>query len=123
MRGLDFVFVYIDDVLIASADESEHLGHQEAVFQRLANNGLVVNPDTSHFGQPSVEYLGHMIDAEGCRPLPEKVRAVTNFPSPTSKRQPRRFLRMIDFYRMCDARRPSELPEGRQNPRAHHPVC
>ncbi len=73
MRGLDFVFVYIDDVLIASANESEHLGHQEAVFQRLADNGLAVNPDKCHFGQPSVEYLGHVINAEGCRPLPENV--------------------------------------------------
>ncbi len=62
MRGLDFVFVYIDDVLIASADESEHLGHLETVFQRLADNGLVVNPGKCHFGQPSLEYLGHVID-------------------------------------------------------------
>ncbi len=75
IRGLDFVFVYIDDVLIASADESEHLSHLETIFERLADNGLVVNPDKCHFGQPSVEYLGHVIDAEGCRPLPEKVKA------------------------------------------------
>ncbi len=67
MRGLDFVFVYINDVLIASADESEHLSHLETVFQRLADDGLVVNPDKYHFDQPSVEYLGHVIDAEGCR--------------------------------------------------------
>ncbi len=59
----------------------------------------MVNPDKCHFGQPSVEYLGHVIDAEGCRPLPEKFKAVTNFPSPTSKRQLRRLLAMINFYR------------------------
>ncbi len=34
MRGLGFVSAYIDDVLIASVDESEHLGHLETVFQR-----------------------------------------------------------------------------------------
>ncbi len=57
MCGLDFVFVYIDDVLIASVDESEHFVHLETVFQRLADNGLVVNPDKCHLGQASVEYL------------------------------------------------------------------
>ncbi len=40
-----------------------------------------------------------MIDAEGCHPLPEKVKAATNLPSLTSKRQLRRFLGMINFYR------------------------
>ncbi len=44
-------------------------------------------------------YLGHVIDAEGCRPLPGKVKTATNFPSPTSKRQLRRFLGMVNFYR------------------------
>ncbi len=87
MRGLDVVCEYIEDVLIASADESEHLGPLETVFQRLADNGLVVNPDKCHFGQPSVEYRGYVIDAEGCRPLPAKVKAATYFPSPTCKRQ------------------------------------
>ncbi len=57
------------------------------LFQRLTDNVLVVNPYKCHFGQSSEEYLGHVIDAEGCRPLPEKVKAATNFPYPTSKRQ------------------------------------
>ncbi len=99
MHGVDFVFVCIDDVLIMSSDESEHLRHLETVFQRLADNGLVVNTHKCHFGQPLVEYLGHVIDAEGYRPLPEKVRTATKFPPPTSKRQLRRFLGMINFYR------------------------
>jgi len=99
LRGLDFVFVYIDDVLVASEDEKEHQHHLEAVFQRLADNGLVINADKCQFGRRSVDYLGHVVSNNGCRPLPSKVAAVEEFPVPTSRRQLRRFLGMINFYR------------------------
>ncbi len=59
----------------------------------------MVNPDKCHFGQPSVENVGHVIDGQGCRPLPEKVKEAINFPSPTTKRQLHRFLGIINFYR------------------------
>ncbi len=39
MRCLDFAFVNIDDVLVASAGEMEHLNHPEAIFINLADNG------------------------------------------------------------------------------------
>ncbi|GAB1609921.1 uncharacterized protein LOC115213179, partial [Argonauta hians] len=50
LRGLDFVFVYIDDVLIASRSVSEHEAHLELLFQRLSEFGIVVNPNKCVFG-------------------------------------------------------------------------
>ena len=99
LRGLDYVFVYIDDILIASKDETEHFRHVEAVFQRLVEFGLVINPDKCVFGQKEVNYLGHRISPVGVLPLPEKVSAVNDCPPPKSRRQLRRFLGMINFYR------------------------
>ena len=44
-RDLNFVFVYLDDMLIFSCSEQEHLEHLRGAFRRLQDYGLVVNKD------------------------------------------------------------------------------
>ena len=46
LRGLDFIFVYLDDILVASTDQRSHLNHVRAVFSRLAAAGLSINRET-----------------------------------------------------------------------------
>ncbi|BHF75405.1 hypothetical protein SprV_0501850100 [Sparganum proliferum] len=99
LRGLPFVYAYIGDLLVASRNEEVHKEHLALVFDRLDKFGVVVNPSKCVLGVPSLEFLGHQVDSEGLRPLPSKVEAVRNFPSPTSKRQLQRFLGMVNFYR------------------------
>ena len=70
-RGLDFVYAYIDDLLIASSTESEHLHHLEIFFNRLSEYGVILNPAKCIFGVPSLNFLGHQISAAGISPLPE----------------------------------------------------
>ncbi|CAH8562769.1 unnamed protein product [Dicrocoelium dendriticum] len=98
LRGLDFVYVYIDDVLIASATPDEHLSHLRMVFERFESHGITINPDKCKFGQPTVEFLGHKIDGEGIKPLPDKSQAILDYPMPQSVRSLRRFLGMINYY-------------------------
>ena len=99
LRGLPFVFAYIDDLLVASSSREEHYSHLKELFQRLDEFGLVVNPDKCTFGVESVEFLGHHVSAKGVSPLPEKVNAIVDFPVPTSIRQLRRYLGLVNFYR------------------------
>ncbi|BHF72298.1 hypothetical protein SprV_0401536200 [Sparganum proliferum] len=99
LRGLPFVYAYIDDLLVASRNEEEHKEHLALVFDRLDKFGVVINPSKCVLGVPSLEFLGHQVDSEGLRPLPSKVDTVRNFPPPTSKRQLQRFLGMVNFYR------------------------
>lgn len=73
LRGLDFVFAYIDDVLIASSDEAEHREHIRIVLERLGEFALSINPAKCVLMQPSVTHLGHVIDEHGTRPTEEKV--------------------------------------------------
>nr|VZI49822.1 unnamed protein product [Spirometra erinaceieuropaei] len=87
LRGLPFVYAYTDDLLVASRNEEEHKDHLALVFDRLDKFGVVINPSKCVLGVPSLEFLGHQVDSEVLRPLPSKVEAVRNFPSPTSKRQ------------------------------------
>ncbi|CAG7719774.1 unnamed protein product [Allacma fusca] len=97
-RGLDFLFVYIDDIIVASSSESEHLKHLEILFKRLEEYGVTINVAKCCFGVPLVKFLGHEISAEGIRPLKEKVEVISNFPIPTRVDQLRNFLGMINYY-------------------------
>ncbi|UYV73057.1 hypothetical protein LAZ67_10001691, partial [Cordylochernes scorpioides] len=97
-KGLDFVFVYIDDVLIASKNENDHIQHLHIIFKRLSDHGLTINISKSVFGKPSLEFLGHIIDNKGIKPLPEKIRIVKDFPQPNSTRQLQRFIGLVNYY-------------------------
>ncbi|GFW14320.1 transposon Ty3-I Gag-Pol polyprotein [Trichonephila clavipes] len=74
LYGLDFGFPYLDDVLVASSLEEEHM-----------------------MGADQVEYLGFLMTAEGSRPLPE-VKAISNYKLPETIHDLRTFLDMINFY-------------------------
>nr|VZI41229.1 unnamed protein product [Spirometra erinaceieuropaei] len=99
LRGLPFVYAYIDDLLVASSPAEEHMEHLATVFDRLQQFGVVLNPSKCVFGVPSLEFLGHLVDSHDIRPLPSKVAAIRDFPPPTSKRQLQRSLGMVNFYR------------------------
>ena len=75
-RDLPFAFVYLDDILVASRDESEHKQHLWEVLGKLCDNGMAVNASKCVLGQSSVKYLGQEISAEGVRPLPSKLQSV-----------------------------------------------
>ena len=97
--GLPFIFVYLDDVLIASPDHASHRQHLREVFGRLRENGLTINPKKSVFGQEEVKFLGHRVSASGIRPLPGHVEAVVQFPRPSTRPDLQRFLGLVNFYR------------------------
>nr|VZH97065.1 unnamed protein product [Spirometra erinaceieuropaei] len=94
LRGLDFVYAYIDDLLVASSDAAEHEVHLRQLFERLDSFGVVINAAKCEFGIPSLIFLGHEVDSDGMKPVPEKVSAMSSFPVPTTINQLRRFLGM-----------------------------
>nr|VZI45750.1 unnamed protein product [Spirometra erinaceieuropaei] len=95
LRGLPFVYAYIDDLLVARRN-AEHLA---LVFDRLDQFGVVSNPLKFVLGVPSLDFLGHHVDAQGLCPLSSKVEAIRDFPPTTSRRQLQRFLGMVNFDR------------------------
>ena len=61
LGDLEFLFVYMDDVLVASRSLEEHEQHFRELFRRLAAHDLVVSPAKCQFGQPTIEFLGHTV--------------------------------------------------------------
>ena len=99
---LDYVLVYLDDILILSNDQDsfqDHLNKVHHVFSRLHRMGMKVNLTKTEFFKPELEYLGYLLTPHGIKPLPKKVEAITRILPPKNRRQLRRFLGMINYYR------------------------
>jgi RNase H-like domain found in reverse transcriptase/Reverse transcriptase (RNA-dependent DNA polymerase)/Integrase zinc binding domain/Integrase core domain len=99
LRDLDFAYAYIDDILIASTSQAEHERHLRLLFGRLSEYGVLINSSKCVFGAFEVTFLAHTINAEGTRPLHDKVEAIASFPTPNNVKQLRQFLGTINFYR------------------------
>lgn len=95
----EFIFTYVDDILIASANPEEHEKHLRVVLQRLREFHLRINVEKCQFGQTKLESLEYAINSERCKSLPEKVQAVAQFARPRTAIELRRFLSMVNFYR------------------------
>jgi hypothetical protein len=99
LGGLDFVFAYLDDVIVASRSDTEHLHHLHLLFQRLQAAGLVINREKCVFGVAAVEFLGHHVLAAGTAPITSNVAAIQRHPQPTTVKELQGFLGVINFYR------------------------
>ena len=98
LRGLDFCYVYIDDVLIASRTAEEHKVHLHLVLQRFVLYGILINPAKCVLGVTELRFLGHHVNKEGVSPLSDQVKVIRDFRQPTTLRQLREFLGLVNFY-------------------------
>ena len=100
MGDLPNVCAYLDDILVTMAAGSfeDHLKHVELVLQRLTDAGFAVNLRKSSFAMTEIDYLGYWITLHGIQPQPKKVEVIMRLTPPTTKRQLRRFLGMINYY-------------------------
>ena len=99
LKGASNIVAYIDDVCCFSLDFEQHLHDLEQALSRLQAANMQLRPDKCHFGYEKGQFLGHMISAEGCSPLPANIEAIRDCPRPTSKKELQRFLGMVNYYR------------------------
>lgn len=96
--GLDFVLVYIDDLLIVSKSHEDHKNHLKIILERLVEYGLNVNSSKCVFGADKLEFLSHKVTKDGIYPSNERIEAIENYPTPCSVKQIQRFVGMINYY-------------------------
>lgn len=101
LRGLinKHCFVYLDDIIIFGQSIEEHNSNLAILLQRLRELGLKIQPDKCEFLKPELEYLGHIVTAEGVKPNPKKLEAVSNFKQPRNPTDIKSFLRLAGYYR------------------------
>ena len=93
------VFIYLDDIIIATKDFSTHLNVLEKVFSRLLTAGLTVNKEKCEFVKSELKFLGYVVDKHGLRTDPSKVESMVNYPIPKCVKDVRRFVGLISWYR------------------------
>ena len=97
---LDFVKVYLDDILICShSDEMDHLHKLSIVLDRLQRHNLKVKVSKCKFLQQKVSYLGYDISVCGVSPQRNKIDAILQIAPPTSRKFLQSFLGMFNYYR------------------------
>ena len=98
-QSLQSLLLYLDDIVIFSTTFSQHLQRLDLVLSRLRHHQLKLKLSKCHFFQSQVQYLGHIVSAAGVATDPEKIRAVTEWPAPTTLKELRAFLGFASYYR------------------------
>ena len=94
-----FAMSYLDDIIIFSKTEEEHLQHLEEIFVRLRKFGLKMKREKCSFFKKHIQYLGHLVSEKGFKPLPEKLESIRKMPAPRTAKEVKQFLGLIGYYR------------------------
>ena len=96
--GMQGIFCFVDDILIAGKDINEHMFRLRMVLDRLKENGIKVNKEKCLFLVDKVEYLGFVLDGQGIHKTQDKIRAVNAAKIPTNVKELQSFLALVTFY-------------------------
>ena len=99
LAGLSSCEAYIGDLVVFCATWCSHVIHLRDVFEKLSAANLTINLAKCEFGQAKVVYLGKVVGGGEVRPVHSKVEAILKYPAPTTRRELRRFLGMVGYYR------------------------
>lgn len=93
------VFAYLDDVIVISNSFSEHVALLTRVLEKLKRANLTINLEKCKFFRHELCYLGYVVDARGLRTDPAKTESILNYPTPTTRKEVKRFLGTASWYR------------------------
>ena len=95
-----FVLDFFNDILIYSKNWNSHLKHVETILKLLEENKFYVDKSKCSFRKKEIEFLGHIVSADGIKVDPKKIRAITEWSSPKSITSLRGFLGLTGYCRI-----------------------
>jgi hypothetical protein len=99
LAGLLFAYCYLDNLRISSPDLESHQQHLRLILERLRQFSVIINLEKYIFSVDSFEFLGHVVSAQGARPITSYVEAVERRPPPTTISELQVFLALVNFCR------------------------
>ena len=100
---LDFIIIYVDDILIISKTREEHINHIYLILKRMLEYGLRLKASKVKFFRKFLDFLGHVITPNGITPQEEKIKALKiliNAPHPKNKTDVKKFIGAASYYRI-----------------------
>src|ERR1043165_9623271 len=82
-----FVLLYLDDILVLSKSEDEHEEHLRLVLQKLRDHQFYAKFSKCEFWLDKVNFIGHVITAEGIVVDPDRVRVIQEWSPPKNVKQ------------------------------------
>ena len=97
--NLTYALVYLDNVVVYSKMEEDHLRWLQAVFERFHEHGLKLKPSKCSFLRKQITFLGHKVSADGMKPSNLNLKGIAEMAPPANYTEVRRFLGMTGFFR------------------------
>ena len=96
---LNWCIIYLDDIIVYSKTPEEHLQRLKAVFEKISKAGLKLKPNKCEFFKSEITYLGHVVSHRGIARDPKKIRAIQQWPRPTTVTEVCKFTGLTNYYR------------------------
>ena len=97
LKDLPFAMAYLDDIIIYSSTQEEHLKYIKTVFEKLCHTKLSMKLSKCHFFAKEIQYLGHILGIEGIKPVLAKTEAIKAMHPPVNPKQACAFLGLVGY--------------------------
>jgi hypothetical protein len=94
-----FMVIYLDDIIVFSKLDDEHLKHLKQTFQKFRRYGVSLNPKKSHFSMHEGNILGHIVSFDGIKIDPKRMNVIHKINIPRLKKAIQSFIGRINFLR------------------------
>ena len=96
--NLTYVLIYLDDVIVYSKTEEEHLVHLRAILEQFMEHGLKLKPSKCNFFRMEISYLGHKVSMARMEPGTEGLKGIMEIVTPTTYTQVHKFLGATGYF-------------------------
>ena len=97
--NLTYCLIYLDDVIVFSWTEEEHLERMHVVFDRLREHGLKLKPSKCDVFKTEINYLAHHVSKKGVLPSKKNLEAIAECPPPDTYTKVKSFVGLVGHYR------------------------
>ena len=97
--NLTYCLIYLDDVIVFSHTEEEHLERMRVIFDRLREHGLKLKPSKCEVFKTEINYLAHHVSKKGVQPSKKNLESIAQCPPPDTYTKVKSFVGLVGHYR------------------------